>query len=161
SDLPGRHVAATVCDREPVGHLAGRFRVRCLMTPAHDSPRVLATSVPELTSPSSEPGRWRRLRSRLWRRKRTLLVLILAVAAFATSGWRYRVTRPDYRLACGEDAVRKMDWKSADYLATRLEATGHANHAHLLRAEVLYAKKLPDLALEECNLVNDDGVIGL
>jgi tetratricopeptide (TPR) repeat protein len=84
-------------------------------------------------------------------------VLVLAVlAAAAVAGWRYRVTRPDYRLARGEEAIAAKDWETVGYLRERLEASGHPDEAHLLRGRAHYARKRPDLALPEFDAVRED-----
>jgi len=102
---------------------------------------------------------WRSLKSHLWRKRVVLPVVILLILTAAA--WRYRVTRTEYRFARGEEAVRQRDWNSVDELAKRLEASGQPDHARLLRAEGLYARKLPDLALAECNEIRDQGAIRL
>jgi tetratricopeptide (TPR) repeat protein len=114
---------------------------------------------PEPTTQSA-PGRWRTA-WRVVRRKWVAVPLLLVLVALAAGVWRYRATRPEYRLARGEEAVRARDWRSADALAERLEATGHADHAHLLRATALHARQQPDLALAECNLIRGLGSIRL
>jgi predicted Zn-dependent protease len=79
--------------------------------------------------------------------------LILATAV----GWRYRVTRPEYRLARGEESVQEGDWKSAEGYAQRLESTGHPEQAHWLRAQAFYARRRLEEAVAECLLVGRDG----
>jgi tetratricopeptide (TPR) repeat protein len=86
---------------------------------------------------------------------------MLVLLAVALCGWRYRVTRADYRLGRGQEAVREGDWKEAEQLAHRLEATGHPDHAHLLRGELHFARKQPELALAEMNQIRDEGSIRL
>src|SRR5262245_2862898 len=103
---------------------------------------------------------WRSI-ARVSRRKRNILVSFVIIAAVVTANWRYRITRPDYRFARGQAAIAKRDWKSSDVLATKLESTGYPDHAHLLRAEAFYARKEPELALQECNQIRDEGTIRL
>src|SRR5437867_11611664 len=69
------------------------------------------------------------------RRRVTLLILVLG--ALAAGGWRYRITRPDYRLARGEEAIRAGDAEAARGYADRLEAAGYPDHAPLLSGEAL------------------------
>jgi tetratricopeptide (TPR) repeat protein len=93
--------------------------------------------------------------------KRILIIGLLLVGGAIVGQWRYRVTRPDYRLARGQQAVQEFDWQTAEHLANRLEATGHPDHAHLLRGELLYVRKQPDRALAELNQIKDQGAIRL
>lgn len=95
------------------------------------------------------------------RRRLAAAVALLAVVVAAAAGGRYRVTRPDYRLARGELAVRAGDARSAGGYADRLEASGHADHAHLLRGEALLAFDSPALALAEFNLIDPDSPLRL
>lgn len=60
---------------------------------------------------------------------------------------------------CGLEAVQAENWESANAYADRLEKTGNADLASLLRAEVYYARKRPDQALAECNKIKDQGPI--
>jgi tetratricopeptide (TPR) repeat protein len=94
-----------------------------------------------------------------WRRRITLLILVLGVLGAA--GWRYRVTRPDYRLARGQDAIRAGDAQTVRDYAERLEAAGYPDHAHLLRGEALHAFGAPDLALAQFNKIRSEGPIRL
>lgn len=76
-----------------------------------------------------------------------VLTGVLLVAA-AIGAWRYRVTRPDYQLARGEDALRAENWADAARTIDRLEAAGAAEHAAVLRGEYFLATGRPDLALD-------------
>jgi predicted Zn-dependent protease len=76
-------------------------------------------------------------------------------------GWRYRVTRPDYRLNRGEEAVRERDWVTAKELADTLEGTGYPDRAYWLRAQLFYARRQPQAALAECDRVRDEGALGI
>ena len=87
----------------------------------------------------------------------TPIVLLVALAA----GARYRVTQPDYRLARGEQAIQDGDWERTESYAGLLEASGHPDHAHLLRGEASRARRHPDLALAEFNKVRDAGSLRL
>jgi tetratricopeptide (TPR) repeat protein len=97
---------------------------------------------------------------RLVTRKRVVLAL-LAVAAVAAGGWRYRITRPEYRFARGHEAIDAGNFKAAEQYAARLEAAGRNDRAHLLRAESLYARRDLEAALRECNQIKDEGDIRL
>ena len=110
-----------------------------MTTPAHALP----------TPPVARPGRWRR---------RFTLVLF-TLAAVAAVGWWYRVSRPEYRLARGRDAIRVGDEQSVRRYADRLEASGHADHAHLLRGEALHASGHPAEALVEFNRIESGGAL--
>ena len=107
------------------------------------------TAPPEPTPPPpvTRPGRWRR--------RFTLLLFVLA--ALAAAGWWYRVTRPDYRLARGRDAIRVGDEWSVRRYADRLESSGHTDHAHLLRGEALHAAGQPAEALVAFNRIDPNG----
>jgi tetratricopeptide (TPR) repeat protein len=83
--------------------------------------------------------------------------VLLIAAVLGAAGWRYRITRPDYRLARGQEALRAGDSTTATHLADRLEAAGHPDHAALLRAEALHARRHPDLALQQLNRLSPDG----
>jgi predicted Zn-dependent protease len=99
-------------------------------------------------------------RPRAWRSRRTYLfaaVLILVAATVAGRQW-HRRTRPDALLARGLEAVERRDWQVADGLADRLTTSGHGDHAHLLRAELAFARKQPADALAESNQVRDEAL---
>jgi tetratricopeptide (TPR) repeat protein len=85
-------------------------------------------------------------------RGRVLLVLLL-LAGLSAAAWRYRVTRPEYRLARGEEAVRAEQWDQARDYIDKLATAGHADEAHLLRGEFFYARGQFGLALEEFDAV--------
>jgi len=90
-----------------------------------------------------------------------VLLTVLAVLAIPAAWWRRHITRPDYRFARGEDAVRAKDYPTAQAYADRLEAAGSPDHARLLRAEAFYAKSQPYQALKECNKIQADGDLKL
>ena len=94
-----------------------------------------------------------------WIRRVTLLLLLLGLLAGVA--WRYRITRPDYRLARGLDALRAKDTDRVRAYADRLEASGAADHAHLLRGEALLALGSPALALVEFNKIASEGSLRL
>ena len=94
------------------------------------------------------------------RRRRLVFrsVLLLGLAAVALSGWRwYRSTRPDYRLARGEEAIRAQDWSTAAREIDRLVAAGATDHAAFLRGEYFRATGRPDLGLSAFTEVSPDG----
>jgi tetratricopeptide (TPR) repeat protein len=117
----------------------------------------MSASEPQTPLPTSA-GR-NRFVPRLTRQRVTLVLLIVAVLGGA--GWRYRITRADYRLARGDEALRARDYETAARFAERLEASGHPDHAALLRAEGLRARNRPDFALAELNKMRPDGPLGL
>lgn len=123
--------------------------------PLPASPLTDASPAP----PAAPPRGWASARRLVTRRRVVLAALVLAVLAAA--GWRYRITRPDYRLARGHEAVEAGDFKAAEQYAGRLEAAGQADRAHLLRAESLYARRDPEGALRECNQIKDEGDLRL
>ena len=118
-----------------------------------DHPPPAAAPGTTFADPASRPGRSGRARSL----RKTLLAVLLIATVAVVAGWRYRVTRPDYRFERGLQAVRDRDWRTADRLADRLAAAGQEDLAHLLRGEALYARKDPGAALTECNRVRGDG----
>jgi tetratricopeptide (TPR) repeat protein len=112
------------------------------------------------------------------RKRRLVLLAGLLVLALlgGLGGWAYwATTRPDYRLRRGQEAARRGDFDRAEELADKLQAAGHADHAHLLRGECLYREAYPDRdggpsprpsplleqALAELSQVRDEGAIRL
>lgn len=94
-----------------------------------------------------------------WPRRVTLL--LVAVGLLAVGGWKYRTSRPDYRLARGQDAVRAGNAAAVRESADRLDAAGYADHAHLLRGDALLAFGSPALALAEFNKIQSAGPLRL
>ena len=90
------------------------------------------------------------------RRKLGLLIGVL-LAALAVGGWRYRVTRTEYRFARGREAVAAGRWDRAARFADELAAAGHPDHALLLRADALLRQGRPAEALTLLNGVRDQG----
>jgi len=120
--------------------------------------------LPASTSPDASPAppaapnrRWPSAGNRFTRKR--ILLTGLVLVALAAAGWRYRVTRPEYRFARGHEAVEAGEFKAADQYAARLEAAGQADRAHLLRAESLYARRDREAALRECNQIKGEGDI--
>jgi tetratricopeptide (TPR) repeat protein len=109
-----------------------------------------------------------------------LLVLLggLAVALALGGGlgaWWQRTSGPDYRLRSGRDALRRGDEAAAERAVLLLRAAGAEDHAHLLQAEIAFARAKPYLdsdqlaeatpflsrALDECNRIRDQGQLRL
>jgi tetratricopeptide (TPR) repeat protein len=86
-------------------------------------------------------------------RKRRLVVLagLLLLGGLAgLGGWAYHAsTRPEARLRRGQEAARRGDYDRAEELADLLQADGHPDHAHLLRAECLFRQAHPERDLGE------------
>src|SRR5262249_39141274 len=100
-----------------------------------------------------------------------------ATAYFGHSRWGdaywYLNSQPDYRLACGQKAIREDNEDRASDIALLLEADGAKDHASLLRGEALFHRAKPyaesnDLttagpmlykALGEFNKIRDKGVL--
>jgi tetratricopeptide (TPR) repeat protein len=78
-----------------------------------------------------------------------VLALLILGAAAGLAVWRYQVTRPDYRLERGRQAVRQENWEEVERLTTLLEESDAPVHAHLLRAESLFAEARPYLDREQ------------
>ena len=107
---------------------------------------------PDVESPPAPPlGPW----------PRRLTLLLVASGLLAGGGWKYRTSRPDYRLARGQEAVRAGDTAAVRESADRLDAAGHADHAHLLRGDALLAFGSPALALAEFNRIDSTGPLRL
>lgn len=113
------------------------------MTDHHPSPPADPAAAP----PPARPSRW----------PAAVVLGLVALAAAGAVGWRYRVTRPDYRLVRGQEAVRAQDWTAAEGYVGRLEAAGRMDHARLLAAEVYQARGLWGQALGELNQLDPDG----
>jgi tetratricopeptide (TPR) repeat protein len=83
-------------------------------------------------------------------------LLVAAVGLGLTSlgaiHW-YQTTRPDYRLSCGQEAVRQADFATAEEMARRLERAGYADHARLLQATMHLALDQPNDAVTELNQI--------
>jgi tetratricopeptide (TPR) repeat protein len=86
-----------------------------------------------------------------------LLVLLVLGAGY----WRYRITRPAYRLAQGTEAVKARDWDTVERYATQLEAGTHSDHANLLRGEMLLARSRYAESLASFNRIRDEGQLRL
>src|SRR4051812_5982518 len=107
------------------------------------------------------------------RRRWRLLLFLLALSSLpALAGtWWHHVTRPDYRLARGREALQRGDADRAQYLALALLADGARDHAYVLHAEIFFQQAKPYLDVEQaaaaapflhrtleiCNKVRDQG----
>src|SRR5262245_66522588 len=90
--------------------------------------------------------------------RRALPILVLLLAGVGSgSVWWHHVTRPEYRFQRGREAVQRGDWDEAETFAARLDASGAANLARLLRGESLLTQDRPTEALRELNQVRDEG----
>src|SRR5438093_1116386 len=97
--------------------------------------------------------------SNRWRRRGTIVLLVLM--AVGTAGWRYRITRPNYRLARGEEAIQASDWEQVDGYIDKLEAAGRADEAHMLRGKLYFARHHPDRALAEFEAIRNTSPLHL
>ena len=87
----------------------------------------------------------------------TLGGLAVAVGLLGGIGsWRFRVTRPDYRLRQGQAALLREDYDKAAELTNLLEASGHIDHAHLLLGQSLLRRGHVNEALLEYNALRHD-----
>ena len=109
---------------------------------------------PPNQNPKQPPARRGR-----WLRKFTFLLFLFGLEG--AGGWRYRVTRLEYRLARGQDAIRAGDAEKVRDYADRLEAAGYTDQAHLLRGEALLSLGSPGMALDQLNKVASEGPIRL
>jgi thioredoxin-like negative regulator of GroEL len=82
--------------------------------------------------------------------------LVSVLVASAAAYWRYRVTRPEYRLTQGQKAILQGDVREAERLAAALEAAGYPDHAHLLRGQVYLSVNELNSAIREYNHINHD-----
>src|SRR5262249_9390017 len=94
------------------------------------------------------------------KRRRWLMILGgIAVVLGLLGGigsWRFRVTRAEYRLRQGQAALLREDYDKAAELANLLEASGHLDHAHLLRGQSLLRRGYLNPALLEYNAIRHD-----
>lgn len=82
-----------------------------------------------------------------------LVALVAVVLAAAGARWYQVVTRPDYQLRQGEEALQQGDYRQAERRVRRLEEGGHTAHAHLLRGELLLRQNDTLRALAELRQV--------
>jgi tetratricopeptide (TPR) repeat protein len=78
-----------------------------------------------------------------------LAALFAAVLAAAGAWWYHVVMQPDYQLRRGEEALDQGDYRRAERVIRRLETSGYAAHAHLLRGELLLRRNDTLRALAE------------
>ncbi len=91
------------------------------------------------------------------KRRRVFFWLLAAVVALGLVGgvavrW-YQTAHPEYLLHRGQEALRRADSATAEEMARRLEAAGHADHAHFLRAAIRLERGDPNAAVAEFNQV--------
>src|SRR5438552_3780105 len=98
--------------------------------PSETSPGTEAKAVAPHSGRANSPAP---IQNSIWRIWGLRALLVLAVVGVGV--WRYKITRPDYRLARGQALLRAGDWDAVEEYAHRLEAAGHADYAHLLRGE--------------------------
>jgi len=89
--------------------------------------------------------------------RRRISLSLLIISLLVAGAWRYRITRPEYRFARAEDAIRVGDLETARQYADRLEASGHPDHASLLRGEVLLKSGAADRAIVLLSRVRAEG----
>jgi tetratricopeptide (TPR) repeat protein len=88
---------------------------------------------------------------------RWLVSLAVGALLIGAGGlWGYRVTRPDYRLRQGQEAIRRGDTHQAIVLAERLQSSGHPDHAHLLRGQAYLHLRRINPAIREYNQIRPD-----
>src|SRR5206468_1606275 len=79
-----------------------------------------------------------------------------ALLVGAGSLWCYHITRPDYRLRQGQEAIGRDDPDKAIRLAERLRSSGHPDHAHLLRGQAYLRLRRINRAIQEYNQIRPD-----
>src|SRR5438067_6546697 len=90
------------------------------------------------------------------------LALTLGAALLAAAGagaWWYRTSRPAYRTAAAQDALRRGDWDEVYRHAEALAAAGYGDEAHLLRGELRYRTGRPVEAIQELNKIGAQGPV--
>src|ERR1051326_7150090 len=92
--------------------------------------------------------------SRLRRYGLALLGLCCLAGLIAAAGsWRYRVSRPEYRLRQGQEALQRGDLAEAETLVEHLEAAGYPVHAHVLRGQCYLRRGELERAILEYNQI--------
>jgi Tfp pilus assembly protein PilF len=87
----------------------------------------------------------------------TVLIALVAVLVGPAVGyWRYRVTRPEYRLRQGQAAILQGDLREAERWAAALESAGDPDRAHLLRGQMHLSNNELNAAIREYNQINHD-----
>lgn len=85
-----------------------------------------------------------------------LIVLVAVLVGLVAGYWRYRVTRPEYRLRQGQRAVVYGDLRDAEQWAAVLAAAGYPDHAHLLRGQTYLSVNELNRAVLEYNQINHE-----
>jgi tetratricopeptide (TPR) repeat protein len=86
------------------------------------------------------------------------LVAALVLGGAVGGRW-YSASRPEHRLRRGQEALLQGDVWAADQLAARLEASGHPDHAHLLRGQIYLRQGRLDRAVEEYNQIRREELL--
>ncbi len=97
-------------------------------------------------------------------RKRLLASACLTAAVAlvgGAGGWWHYTSQPEYLLRKGQAALGRGDVNAALMLVSRLEASGHADHAGLLLGEVYLRQNRHAQALQEFNKIRAQGAIRL
>jgi tetratricopeptide (TPR) repeat protein len=79
----------------------------------------------------------------------------VAILVLALAGWRYRSTRPAFRLARGQEAARIGDFDKAERYATMLDENGDKDRSLFLRGEIQFLQHQPARALSTLSHVKD------
>jgi len=91
-------------------------------------------------------------------RRRVLLVLVPAiVGVVAAAGYRWRVTRSDYRRAEAVRSLAAREWSRVEAAAAALEQRGLTDDAHFYRGESARLRGRPTEALGHFNEIADTG----
>jgi tetratricopeptide (TPR) repeat protein len=92
---------------------------------------------------------------RCWLRWLARLALVVGLGGIVAV-WQYQVSRPEYRLRAGREALLRHDWTAVREQADRLESSGYPDHAHLLRGQIhLHLGELAK-AVQEYNAIRHD-----
>jgi tetratricopeptide (TPR) repeat protein len=67
--------------------------------------------------------------------------------------WWYFPCGPDYRLRCGQEALRRGDLERTNQVVLKLEEDGFPDHAHLLRGQSFLWELRYDQAIQELNQI--------
>jgi tetratricopeptide (TPR) repeat protein len=88
---------------------------------------------------------------------------LFAVGALvaAAAWWVYHASQPEYRLRQGQEALQRGEMSRAESIAAGLEASGYANHARLLRGQILLESQDYAAALASLNEIQDKGALRL
>jgi tetratricopeptide (TPR) repeat protein len=82
-------------------------------------------------------------------------LVLLAGGAGGAAAWQHHVSRPEYRLRRGQEALRRHDWAAAVEQADLL-AAADPDRAHLLRGQVYLHRGELARAIREYNAIRHD-----